>query len=295
MRALAAQILPGEGLTAVFAALDADPAHQVSGPQAFRDHLQELADTAIAALDGRHFDIPEPLRRIDCRIPPTEAGGVYYLAPAEDLSRPGQVWWTVPATTGQIPVWTIPAVMYHEGAPGHHLQLGSAVLNPSFNRFRRMSGELHPGHAEGWALYCERLMDELGFYADPAHALGMLAGGQQLRAARVVLDIGMHLHLPIPAGAGFHDGRQWTRDLGLEFLRSRIPEDTAGLSFEIDRYLGFPGQALAYKVGERVWLQARDDARRAQGAAFSLRSFHQTALDLGPMGLDLLRTELARH
>ena len=294
MQDLAAQILPGRPLADVFAALDADPAHQVACADAFRDHLQQLADTTIDRLHGVHFDIPGPLRRIECRIPPTKAGGVYYLAPSEDLSRPGQVWWTLPDVPSGIPVWTVPATMYHEGVPGHHLQLGTTVLSTSLNRFRRMSAELHPGHAEGWALYAERLMGELGFYSDPAHELGMLAGGQQLRAARVVLDIGLHLELPIPKGAGFHEGERWNRDLGLAFLRQRLPRDESAVVFEIDRYLGKPAQAIAYKVGERVWLQARDAARHAQGPAFELKAFHQAALDLGAMGLDLLHTELAR-
>jgi uncharacterized protein (DUF885 family) len=138
-------------------------------------------------------------------------------------------------------------------------------------------------------------MDELGHYRDPAHRLGMLAGGQRFRAARVVLDIGLHLELPIPAGAGFHEGERWTPELGLEFLRSRKGPDTdAAVAFEIDRYLGRPGQAIAYKLGEKVWLEAREAARRRAGSAFDLKEFHRRALDLGPMGLDLLRTELAR-
>ena len=294
MRATASRILPGEPLQAVFAALDSDPRYRVAGAEVFRGHIQDLADRAVTDLDGSHFDIPGPLRRIECRIAPTGSGGIYYLAPAEDLSRPGTVWWTVPP--GEVPVatWSVPATMFHEGVPGHHLQLGAAVLNPDLNRYQRVCAELHPGHCEGWALYAERLMAELGFYPDPAHYLGMLAGGQQLRAARVILDIGMHLELPIPHGAGFHEGERWTRDLGVEFLRRHCgPEGDSFVSFEVDRYLGMPGQALAYKVGERVWVAAREDARRRHGAGFDLKRFHRDALALGPMGLDRLRKELA--
>ncbi|WP_455410094.1 DUF885 domain-containing protein [Streptomyces hiroshimensis] len=164
----------------------------------------------------------------------------------------------------------------------------------TLNRFQRLACELHPGHSEGWGLYAERLMDELGYLADPAHRLGMLAGGQQLRAARIVLDIGLHLQLPIPAGTGFHEGQRWTPDLGRAFLTRYCGLAPAFAGFEIDRYLGRPGQALAYKLGERVWLEAREEARRRDGAAFDLKQFHRRALDLGPMGLDLLRAELAR-
>ncbi|GAA1800575.1 DUF885 domain-containing protein [Actinomadura chokoriensis] len=293
MAVVAGEIAPGEPLPAVMAALDADPAYRVVGAEAFRGWIQELADRAIADLDGAHFDIPEPLRRIECRIPPVESG-IYYVAPAEDLSRPGTVWWTVRDPSAEIVTWTVPTTMFHEGVPGHHLQLGVTALNPRLNRFQRLASELHPGHCEGWGLYAERLMDELGHYRDPAHRLGMLAGGQRFRAARVILDIGLHLELPIPAGAGFHEGERWTPELGVEFLRSRKGPDTdAAVVFEIDRYLGRPGQAIAYKLGEKVWLEAREAARRRAGAAFDLKEFHRRALDLGPMGLDRLRAELA--
>ncbi|MEV4252252.1 DUF885 domain-containing protein, partial [Spirillospora sp. NPDC049652] len=277
----------------VIAALDTDPAHRVTGAEAFRRHLQDLADQAIDDLQGTHFTIPEPLRTVDCRIPPVPSG-IYYLAPAEDLSRPGTVWWTVPGPDADMITWTVPATMYHEGVPGHHLQLGATTLNTTtLNRFQRTSSELHPGHCEGWGLYAERLMDELGYYRTPAHRLGMLAGGQQLRAARVVLDIGLHLQLPIPTGTGFHEGERWTPDLGRAFLTLHGGAMTpAEVAYEIDRYLGRPGQAIAYKLGERIWLDARDTARRRDGAAFDLKAFHQHALDLGPMGLDRLRAEL---
>ncbi|MCC3768711.1 DUF885 domain-containing protein [Streptomyces sp. UNOC14_S4] len=296
MAEAAARIAPGEPVPAVMAALDGDPRHQVKDAAAFRDRIQELADGAIADLDGTHFAIPEPLRRIDCRITHGE-GVAVYLAPSEDLSRPGTVWWPLPpGSDAPIPVWKVPGTMFHEGVPGHHLQLGVTTLNTAtLNRFQRLSSELHPGHVEGWGLYAEQLMDELGYLADPAHRLGLLANGQLLRAARVVLDIGLHLRLPIPAGTGFHEGERWTPRLGREFLTEYCGLGPAGfVEFEIDRYLGTPGQALAYKLGEKVWLEARESARRREGAAFDLKRFHQRALDLGPMGLDLLRAELAR-
>jgi uncharacterized protein (DUF885 family) len=294
MAEVAAQIRPGASLAEVTGALDADPAHRIRGAGAFVAWLQELADRAIAELDGVHFDIPAPLRRVECRLAPSDAG-IYYLAPAEDLSRPGTVWWTVHPSEEEIVTWSVPATMFHEGVPGHHLQLGTATLNTaSLNRYQRVSAELYPGHGEGWALYAERLMGELGYYRDPAHRLGMLAGGQQLRAARVVLDIGLHLQLPIPAGTGFHEGERWTPELGWRFLRAHCgPMPDEHVTFEIDRYLGRPGQAIAYKVGEKAWLEAREAARRREGAAFDLKGFHRRALDLGPMGLDLLRAELA--
>ncbi|MFK0264199.1 DUF885 domain-containing protein [Streptomyces angustmyceticus] len=295
MTEAASQIAPGEPVPAVLAALDSDPRYQVTGAAAFRDWIQELAEGAIADLDGTHFAIPEPLRRIDCRIAPSD-GVAVYLAPSEDLSRPGTVWWPLTDPNAPIPTWTVPSTMFHEGVPGHHLQLGVTTLNiATLNRFQRLSSELHPGHVEGWGLYAERLMDELGYLADPAHRLGMLAGGQQMRAARIVLDIGLHLQLPIPAGTGFHEGERWTPRLAREFLTKHCGLGPPGfVEWEIDRYLGRPGQAIAYKLGEKVWLEARDLARRRDGAAFDLKQFHHRALDLGPMGLDLLRAELTR-
>ncbi|MGK5558790.1 DUF885 domain-containing protein [Actinomadura kijaniata] len=293
MARAAGQVLPGEPVEAVRAALDADPAHRVTGAAAFRDLIQQIADQAIAELAGVHFDIPEPLRVLDCRIPPN-GGGIYYLAPAEDLSRPGTVWWAVdPDPQASISTWSVPGIMFHESVPGHHLQVGTTTLHPTLNRFQRIASELFPGHAEGWGLYAERLMDELGYYRDPAHRFGMLAGGQQFRAARVVLDIGLHLELTIPAGTGFHEGERWTPALAREFLRLHTGSETdEAIAFEIDRYLGRPAQAIAYKLGEKVWLEARQAARRRDGAAFDLKDFHRRALDLGPMGLDLLRAEL---
>ena len=147
------------------------------------------------------------------------------------------------------------------------------------------------GHAEGWALYAERLMGELGYLDDPAYELGMLRA-QAMRAVRVVVDIGMHLELSIPERERYHGGETWTPELALPFVieRSWFPEDF--MRSEVDRYLGMPAQAISYKVGERVWLGARDAAKAHAGAAFDLKEFHRHALDLGPMGLAQLQREL---
>ena len=142
-------------------------------------------------------------------------------------------------------------------------------------------------------MYAERLMGELGYLDDPAFELGMLRA-QAMRAVRVVVDIGLHLELTIPAHEAYHPGARWTPDLALPFVieRSHFPADF--MASEVDRYLGLPGQAICYKVGERVWLRSRDDARRRHGADFDLKAYHAYALDLGPMGLDQLESELRR-
>jgi uncharacterized protein (DUF885 family) len=120
--------------------------------------------------------------------------------------------------------------------------------------------------------------------------------GQSLRAVRVIIDIGAHLGLRIPTDNpfGFHPGEEWTFDNALEFMRHHCRLSDPVMQFELNRYLGWPGQAPSYKVGERIWLQARAEAQHRHGAAFDLKQFHRAALDLGSLGLDPLRVALAR-
>jgi uncharacterized protein (DUF885 family) len=183
--------------------------------------------------------------------------------------------------------------VFHEGVPGHHLQIAQAVYqSEKLNRWRRLMCWVS-GHGEGWALYSERLMEELGYLDDPGDLLGML-DAQMLRAARVVVDLGVHLRLTVPAGTGWHEGETWTPELAWEFLRGHVRVEEEMLRFELDRYLGWPGQAPSYKLGERIWLQSREDARARKGAAFDLKEFHGQALALGALGLDPLQAALAR-
>ncbi|MEV2242504.1 DUF885 domain-containing protein [Micromonospora sp. NPDC049891] len=296
MRTVSAQIAgPSATIDEAVATLDADPARTIRGRDAFRDWMQELADQAISDLNGTHFDIPEQVRRIECMIAPTSDGSIYYTGPSEDFARPGRMWWAVPQGLTDFSTWREVTTVYHEGVPGHHLQIGqTAVRAELLNRWQRLLCWVS-GHGEGWALYAERLMEELGYLDDPGNRLGML-DGQALRAARVIVDIGMHLELEIPKDNpfDFHPGERWTPELGWEFLRAhcRVPDEM--LRFELNRYLGWPGQAPSYKVGERIWLQAREDAKARKGADFDLREFHRQALDLGGLGLDPLRRALAR-
>jgi uncharacterized protein (DUF885 family) len=295
MRRVADKIVPGGSVDEAVAALDADPARTIHGKEAFRDWMQQLADQAIAELHGTHFDIPEPVRRIECCLAPTSDGGIYYTSPSEDFTRPGRMWWAVPLGITGFSTWREVTTVYHEGAPGHHLQVGqTAVRTDLLNRWQRLLSWCS-GHGEGWALYAENLMDELGYLQDPGDKLGLL-DSQGFRATRVIVDIGMHLELEIPRDNpfGFHPGERWTPELGWEFLRAhcRIPEEN--LRFELNRYLGWPGQAPSYKVGERIWLQARQDAKDRKGRDFDLKQFHRAALDLGSVGLDPLRQALSR-
>jgi uncharacterized protein (DUF885 family) len=295
MVATADRILPGASVPEAVAHLDADPSTKIAGGEAFREWMQELADRTVSELAAVHFDIPDEIRRIECCLAPTNDGGIYYTGPSEDFTRPGRMWWSVPDGVTEFSPWREVTTVYHEGVPGHHLQVGqTAVRKDLLNRWQRLMCWVS-GHGEGWALYAERLMEELGYLADPADKLGML-DGQSFRAARVIVDIGMHLELTIPDDNpfGFHPGETWSPALGREFLGQHCQMDPAFIDFEVKRYLGWPGQAPSYKVGERIWLEARDEARARQGAAFDLKAFHRSALDLGSLGLDPLRAALAR-
>jgi len=272
-------------IDAGIAVLDADPKRRIEGAEAFRDWMQQLSDTAVADLAREHFEVSEPLRRLVCRIAPSTSGIIYYTPPSEDFTRPGQMWWAVPEGVTSFATWQEASTVYHEGVPGHHLQIGhAAALGDRLNRWRRL-GCWVSGHGEGWALYAERLMEELGYLQDPGDLMGML-DMHALRACRVVVDIGVHCRLPAPAEVG---GGTWDAEKAWTFLRRHTRVKEAQLRFELERYLGWPGQAISYKVGERVWLDLREQAARRLGPDFDLRAFHRQALDLGSVGLDVLR------
>ena len=279
--------LYGDGTTTVeaMARLNDDVTRQLHGTDALQRWMQETSDAAIAALNGTHFDIAEPLRTLECCIAPTQDGGIYYTGPNADFSRPGRMWWSVPPGVDVFSTWQEKTTVYHEGVPGHHLQIGQAVYRATdLNKWRSLLCWVS-GHGEGWALYAERLMADLGFQDDPGDRMGML-DSQRLRAARVVLDIGVHL------GKEFPGGGTWNADNAWDFLRENVSMQPDFLRFELDRYLGWPGQAPSYKVGQRLWEQARDEAATRKGDAFDLRDFHRSALDLGSVGLDVLRAAL---
>jgi uncharacterized protein (DUF885 family) len=285
-------VRPGATVAEAVAILDEDPARRVEGRENFRAWMQEQAERTISELHGTHFDIPRPAHRIEAVIAPTNDGGIYYTGPSDDWSRPGRMWWSVPDGVEAFATWKEVTVVYHEGVPGHHLQISHAMAErENLNRWQRMSWV--SGHGEGWALYAERLMGELGYLDDPGAYLGML-DSQQLLAAQVPLDIGVHLELDVPRGTGWREGERWNAEIAWEFLRAHSSWDERQLRSELRRCLGMPGQAPSYKLGERIWLQARQDAMARAGRAFSLKDFHAKALSLGAMGLDPLREALAR-
>lgn len=291
-REVAEEIEPGASIERAKQLLDEDPARQLHGTDELKAWMQKLADAAVENLAGSHFEIGGSMRRIECCIAPTNEGGIYYTGPSPDFSRPGRMWWSVPEGEDTFTTWRETSTVYHEGVPGHHLQIAIATaLQGTMNSWRTNMLWVS-GHGEGWALYAERLMEELGYLKDPGDRMGML-NAQRMRAARVVFDIGVHCEMPIPAEwaeqLGVEPGTIWTSELGYEFLKLNLDESEGHLRFEFLRYLGWPGQAPSYKIGERLWLELRDQALRRGD---DMRAFHTRALLLGSVGLDTLRRAL---
>ncbi|MFB7479492.1 DUF885 domain-containing protein [Streptomyces anulatus] len=292
MRTEAEKILPGAGPWEALAHLDVHGKH-IEGVDEVREWLQGLMDEAIEALDGTHFDLAERVRKVESRIaPPGGAAAPYYTGPSEDFSRPGRTWLPTMGET-RFPVYDLVSTWYHEGVPGHHLQIAQWThVADSLSRYQASVGMVS-ANAEGWALYAERLMDELGFLPDAERRLGYL-DAQMMRACRVIVDIGMHLELEIPADSPFHPGERWTPDLAQEFFGNHSGRPADFVESELTRYLSMPGQAIGYKLGERAWLLGRENARAARGDAFDLKTWHMAALSQGSLGLDDLVDELSR-
>jgi len=286
--AVANEILPGASVAEAVKHLENDPSTKLHGTEALQKWMQKLSDEAIAKLSGTHFEIADPIKKLECMIAPTQHGGIYYTGPSDDFSRPGRMWWSVPVGVEEFDTWRETTTVYHEGVPGHHLQVAQATyIRDTLNAWRRLSSWTS-GHGEGWALYAERLMQDLGFLSNPADRLGML-DGQRMRAARVVLDIGVHLGKQNLEGTGV-----WDFDYALNFMGSNVNMSPEFVRFEVTRYFGWPAQAPSYKVGQRIWEQIRDDYAARKGANFDIKEFHKTALNLGGLGLDTLRSAMAR-
>jgi len=266
--------------------LDSDSRYTVEGEEELLKKLRDFIAAAVERLDGKEFDIDPRIRKCEARLAPEgSASAAYYMGPSEDLTRPGTTWFP---TMGRKTFgwWHIVSTWYHEAVPGHHLQVATTKINTErLNRFQRNRVWVS-GYGEGWALYAERLMDELGAFADPGYEMGYLSA-QGLRAARIVVDIGMH--------CGYKDfnGEVWNAESAFRLLHERALLDEISARSEVDRYLGWPGQAISYKVGERFWMEAREDAKKRLGAKFELKKFHSFALNLGPMGLDPFKREMA--
>jgi uncharacterized protein (DUF885 family) len=291
MRLEVERVLPGATAAEAMAHLDVH-GEVVDGVDAVRDRLQGLMDEAMASLAGTHFDLADPIKVVEARIaPPGSAAAPYYTGPSQDFSRPGRTWLPTLGHTS-FPMWGLYSTWYHEGVPGHHLQIAQwRYLGRQLSLYQTSIGGVS-ACSEGWALYAERLMDELGFLAAPGARIGYL-DAQLMRAIRVIVDIGMHLQLPVGPDWAAGAGQRWTPELALEFLAAHSGRPRDFVASEIARYLSAPGQAISYKLGERAWLAGRAAARAAHGDGFDLKSWHMAALSLGALGLDDLADELA--
>ena len=288
MTAAAAEIKPGASIDEVLQLLRTDPGRLAKDRSEFTSLMQERTDEALDRLAGTHFDVPEPIRRCVVNLAPIGGPlGAYYVSPSEDFTRPGTVWWSL-GGDGPFPIYDEVTTAYHEGFPGHHLQNGIQVsLADRLSRLHRL-WIWKPGIGEGWALYAERLMDELGFLDSPDYVFGMLSA-QMLRACRVVIDIGTHLEFTIPRDQPFHPGEPWNFGTAVEMLRDYATLNDAYARSEVTRYFGWPGQAIAYKVGERAILETRDRVRELRGSTFDLKVFHADLLEVGPVAIDLVQ------
>jgi uncharacterized protein (DUF885 family) len=288
----ARHVLPGASPQEAMRYLD-EHSKAVEGVEQIRRRLQQMMDEAISDLDGTHFELAEPIKTVEAMIAPAgSAAAPYYTGPSQDFSRPGRTWLPTLGRT-RFPEWNLISVWYHEGVPGHHLQLAQwTYLTDQLSTFQTVVGGVS-ACLEGWALYAERLMDELGYLRPAGARLGYL-DAQMMRAVRVIVDLGMHLGLTVPADSPVGPGQVWTPELAGEFFRAHSGRDAEFIDSEIVRYLSAPGQAISYKIGERAWLEGRAAAQAARGASFDLKAWHMAALSLGSLGLDDLADELAR-
>jgi uncharacterized protein (DUF885 family) len=299
MWALAKDLAPdAKTLQEVVAVLDADEGRIIDGTDELLERLKSFTNNTVQSLDGEHFDIDPRIRHCDVRLAPEGAAAApYYIGPSEDLSRPGTTWFPTRGAT-KFTWWRYVSMWYHEAVPGHHLQIATALLQADrLSRFHRLDGSTS-GYSEGWALYAERLMDELGGYEDAGDEMGYLSA-QALRAARIVIDLGLHIGLVTPDDLGVLgqlgdcSAKEWSAEMAVALLEdwALIPSDFA--TSEVERYLSIPGQATSYKVGERVWLKTRESAKERLADRFDLKKFHAHSLAMGPMGLDPFEAEMA--
>ncbi|MCP3976626.1 MAG: DUF885 domain-containing protein [bacterium] len=287
MEEVADEILPGATIAEALQILKSDPARAAATREDYISFMKARNEIALERLAGTHFDVPDEIREVDVKLAsPGGALGAYYVGPSEDFTRPGSVWWSFGTSPGPFPLYDEVSTLYHEGFPGHHLQVGVQVTRADkLSRLHRLL-VWYPGLGEGWALYAEGLMDQMGFLDKPDYVFGYLAA-QMLRACRVVIDIGSHLKLATPQDQPFHPGEEWSFELGVEMLQEYATLEKVYAESEVTRYLGWPGQAISYKVGEKAIRDIR--AALEQRDEFDVKQFHANLLEIGPVGLDLVR------
>jgi len=259
----------------ILAALRDDPAlHHTNG-----DDIVEASKAAMAKARGVMGDWFGRLPQSDCEVEPTTSGAVaYYFRPAMDGSRGGVFFMNVsdPEGWGR---YEIESTSYHEGIPGHHLQIAIAQELEDLPDFRKTA--FVTAYSEGWGLYTERLADEMGLYGSPLDRMGMLAA-DSMRACRLVVDTGMH-------------ALGWTRQQAIDYLLANSEKSVGHATAEIDRYAVTPGQALSYMIGRLEMLRIRDAAKQRQGDRFEIKAFHDAVLDSGALPLSVLAEHVTRR
>ena len=259
--------------------LMSDPARQFpntdEGRQELLDYLVELNE-GVMAKAGDYFITLPPQELEIVRVPEYQqdtAPGGYYSQPSLDGSRPGRFYINLKDTADN-PRWTLPTLLYHEAAPGHHFQIAQALQIKNIPFIRGFG--LFNAYAEGWALYAERVAaEDMGMYdEDPLGDLGRLQA-EMFRAVRLVVDTGMH-------------HKRWSREQAISYMREKTGMTEAEVTREIERYVVWPGQATAYKTGQLAIIKIRAEAEAALGDKFDLREFHEVLLENGAMPLGIL-------
>ena len=271
--------------------LDNDPERSAATRQDFAEFISAIQHQAVDQLARTHFDVPAEIREVSVNIAPSGGSlGAWYVGPSEDFKRTGSIWYA-PGERSRLPYWQEVSTAYHEGFPGHHLQVGTVTLQrEKLSRFHR-TVIWYSGAGEGWALYAERLMDELGYFENPEYRLGLLAS-QLFRSVRVVLDIGCHLGKTIPEHGPIHAGEVWNYDIGVDYMTEVGLQPRDMSESEVTRYLGWPAQAISYKVGEREILSMREQVMAIEGPDFDRKRFHRKLLGAGAIRLDDLWKEV---
>lgn len=260
-------------------ALGRDPKYLFPNTDAGRQEILDYCNSLLKALQPhlpRYFNLLPKAPVEIWRVPPyIEAGapGGYYNTPSLDGSRPG-VFYINLRDTAENPRWTLPTLVYHESAPGHHFQLALVQEMPALPLIRK-AGAGFSANTEGWALYAEQLCAEMGLYDDnPLGRLGMLQS-QTFRAARCVVDTGIH-------------AQGWSREQAIDYMVETTGQDRNSMTTEVERYCVWPGQACSYKVGQTRWLALRAQAKQRLGARFDIRAFHDAGLSAAPMPIAVL-------
>ena len=256
-----------------------DPQSQFPNTEAGRQQILDYCNGLIKTLQPhlpQYFRVvpkaPVEIRRVPAY---TEAGapGGYYQIPALDGSRPGAFYINL-RDTSEWPRWKLPTLVYHESEPGHHFQLALVLELPSLPLIRK-AGASFSANTEGWALYAEQLCDEMGLYAnDPLGRLGLLQS-LLFRAARCVVDTGLH-------------SKGWSRERAIDYMFETTGTNRSAITTEVERYCTWPGQATSYKVGHTRWLKLRASAQQRLGHKFDIRDFNDVGLTAAPMPLSVL-------